>query len=97
MKTIASLLLFGALMLAGCKNVAAPKPTVEIVGQTVNISGGSYTNINVDELQSMLANKNFTFVNVHIPFEGNIAKTDLSIPYNEIEQNLGKLPIKTPK
>ena len=40
----------------------------------------------------MLANKDFTFVNVHIPFEGNIANTDLSIAYNEIDQNLGQLP-----
>jgi rhodanese-related sulfurtransferase len=40
----------------------------------------------------MLANKDFTFVNVHIPFEGDIANTDLSIAYNEIEQNLGQLP-----
>ena len=40
----------------------------------------------------MLANKDFIFVNVHIPFEGDIADTDLSIPYNEIEQNLDQLP-----
>ena len=40
----------------------------------------------------MLANKDFTFVNVHIPFEGDIQGTDLSIAYNEIEKNLGRLP-----
>jgi rhodanese-related sulfurtransferase len=43
-------------------------------------------------LQAMLINKDFTFVNVHIPFEGNIAKTDKSIPYDQINQNLDKLP-----
>lgn len=40
----------------------------------------------------MPADKDFTFVNVHIPFEGDIANTDLSIAYNEIEQNLEMLP-----
>lgn len=54
--------------------------------------GGAYTDISAAELQSMLANKDFVFVNVHIPFEGDIAGTDLSIPYDEIEQNLALLP-----
>jgi rhodanese-related sulfurtransferase len=51
----------------------------------------------VAELQTMLANKEFTFVNVHIPFEGNISGTDLSIPYDQISQNLDKLPDKITK
>jgi rhodanese-related sulfurtransferase len=55
-------------------------------------SKGSYQNMSVRELQSMFENKDFVFVNVHIPFEGDIPNTDLSIPYNEIEQNLEKLP-----
>jgi rhodanese-related sulfurtransferase len=40
----------------------------------------------------MLASKDFPFINVHIPFEGDIAGTDLSIPYNEIDRNLARLP-----
>jgi rhodanese-related sulfurtransferase len=56
------------------------------------VTGGSYTNISVSDLVSMLENKDFTLVNVHIPFEGNIAHTDISIPYDQIAQNLDKLP-----
>ena len=51
-----------------------------------------YTDISVADLQAKLKNKDFTFVNVHIPFEGNIAGTDVSIPYDQIEQHLDQLP-----
>lgn len=64
----------------------------EVVGEKVKVTGGAYTDVDVAELQSMLANKDFTFVNVHIPFEGDIANTDVSIPYDQIEQNLSLLP-----
>lgn len=52
----------------------------------------AYTNITPAELQTMLQNKDFTFVNVHIPFEGNIAQTDVSIAYDTIDQHLDQLP-----
>lgn len=54
--------------------------------------GKGYTDISVSELQTMLENKDFLFVNTHIPFEGDIPNTDLSIPYNQINQYLDQLP-----
>lgn len=88
------------VLLAACGGRAQPTlaPTVQPtsppaeVGKAVNVTGGLYTNVTPGELQSMLKSKDFLFVNVHIPFEGNIATTDLSIPYNEIDRNLDKLP-----
>lgn len=41
----------------------------------------------------MLKSKDFVFINVHIPFAGNIAGTNLSIAYDQIEQNLSQLPV----
>lgn len=73
------------LLLAACRPQAAAE---EIVPAT----GGSYKNISADQLNTMLMNKDFVLINVHIPFAGNITKTDLSIPYDEIEQNLSRLP-----
>jgi len=81
-----------ALLLAACAGQAQPTEAQPQSGQATQQPGSSYTNISVQELQKMLANKDFTFVNVHIPFEGDIPDTDLSIPYDEIEQNLDRLP-----
>ncbi len=71
------LLLLGVMLLAGCQSKS-------VTGETVTAVGGSYQNITSDELNAMLKNKDFVFVNVHIPFAGNIANTDLSTPYDQI-------------
>jgi phage shock protein E len=89
---VVTISLFIGFFLSACSSNVALSPSSEVIGKPVSVSGGSYTNVSALELNTMLANKDFTFVNVHIPFEGNIAKTDLSIPYNEIDQNLNKLP-----
>jgi rhodanese-related sulfurtransferase len=80
------------ILLTGCSQYDA-KERLE-VGRSVSVRGGSYTDITVAELQTMLEDKDFTFINVHIPFEGDIPRTDLSIPYNAIEQNLSQFPIE---
>jgi rhodanese-related sulfurtransferase len=81
-------LVIGTLISAACG--ASPAPSD--VGKIVSIDGGTYTDVTVPELQAMLENKDFTFVNVHIPFEGDIQNTDLSIPFDQIEQNVDQLP-----
>jgi rhodanese-related sulfurtransferase len=81
-------LVIGTLISAACG--ASPAPSD--VGKIVSIDGGTYTDVTVPELEAMLENKDFTFVNVHIPFEGDIPNTDLSIPFDKIDQNLNQLP-----
>jgi len=53
---------------------------------------GSYDDITPAQLKGMLDNKDFLFVNVHIPYEAEIPQTDIFVPYNEIEQNLSEFP-----
>jgi rhodanese-related sulfurtransferase len=78
-------LLLMILLLAACQSKA-------IAGEKVKVSGGSYQNVTSGELRTMLQNKDFVLVNVHIPFAGNIAGTDESIAYDQIEQNVSQLP-----
>lgn len=86
-RVVTALLVTGALLLSACQSSSS----TETQEKKVEVSGGSYTEIPVIELQSMLKNKDFTLVNVHIPYAGDIPETDLSIPYNEIDQNLEQL------
>jgi len=78
------LFLFLLLIAAACQSKT-------VTGEVIPAAGGSYKDVSANELATMLKNKDFVFINVHIPFAGNIAQTDLSIPYDEIEQNLSQL------
>ena len=75
-------------LLAACSSGTTSNGTV---GTSVRVNGGSYTDINPDDLKSMLDDKDFLFVNTHIPFEGDIPQTDLTIPFDQIQQNLDQL------
>jgi len=81
-----------ALMLTSCASLSDSTDTGELTAERVAVAGGEYSNISVPILESMLENEDFTFVNVHIPFGGDIPNTDVSIAYNEIEANLDLLP-----
>jgi len=51
-----------------------------------------YIDINPQELYQMLKKKDFTLINTHIPYAGEIHQTDLFVPFNEIEKHIDKLP-----
>lgn len=44
------------------------------------------------QLAEMLKKKDFLFINVHTPYEGEIRNTDAFIPFNKIADNLDELP-----
>ncbi len=52
----------------------------------------NFSTLSSDKLASMLEKKDFFFVNVHVPYEGEIKNTDAFIPYDKIADNLDKLP-----
>ena len=52
----------------------------------------NFTTLQSGQLDAMLKMKDFLFVNVHTPYEGEIRDTDVFIPYDRIGDNLDKLP-----
>jgi rhodanese-related sulfurtransferase len=61
--------------------------TQTLAQKTVN-----FTSLSSVQLAMALSQKDFFFVNVHTPYEGEIKKTDAFIPYDKIADNLDKLP-----
>jgi rhodanese-related sulfurtransferase len=87
-----------AFVLAACggQESADTAPAVtDLSSQTQTVpveGGGSYTDVSVDGLALMLENKDFPLINVHIPYQGELEGTDAFIPFDQMEQNLDKLP-----
>lgn len=76
-------LLVAAAWLVGC---SSSTPT------TTTAPRQAFHEINPVQLAEMLKNKDFVFINVHIPYEGEIAPTDLFLPYDKAAQLVDKLP-----
>ena len=74
------------LLTAACAPLKTTPPTKNADG---------YTDITAQELAEMLEKKDFVFVNVHIPYDGEIAQTDLLVPFDDVADQVDKLPDKT--
>ena len=75
----------------GARDEVPMVPSGEM-GERVSVSGGSFTRVSPTQLRGVMQREDFVLVNTHVPFEGNIPGTDLSIPYDEIGRNLDRLP-----
>jgi phage shock protein E len=85
-----------ALILLVVVACAAPAATTTTSPVSQPATGTeNITRITVDELAKMLEGpKDYTLVNVHIPYDGDLPGTDLSIPYDKIQDHLSELPGK---
>ena len=92
-----SLLLAVLLAAAGALTACSGGPTNTPTVPAASTSAANYTNVSPSQLNAMLANKDFLLVNVHIPYYGELAQTDLFIPYNTIGDSLTLLPDKQAK
>jgi rhodanese-related sulfurtransferase len=71
------------------ENQPAPASQAE---ESTSEEAPGFRDISVDQLHDMLTNGDPFLVNVHIPFEGNIPGTDVSIPFDEVAEHLDQLP-----
>lgn len=51
-----------------------------------------FQTISSEQLAQRFKHKDFAFINVHVPYEGEIEQTDAFIPFDQIASNLDKLP-----
>ncbi len=79
-------------LLAACSSQSSTPAAVSAPVAKVEVEGGSYTNVTLMQLSEMLKQKDFLFVNVHIPYEGEIDRTDAQIPYDQTTQQLSQYP-----
>ncbi len=80
-----------SLLLASC----GPGTTSQAspLGKVIKTEAGNqYRDVTADELKAMMESKDFFLVDVHVPNEGRLPQLDARIPYNEIADNLDKLP-----
>jgi rhodanese-related sulfurtransferase len=61
-------------------------------GAAARAADMSYKQITAEELAAMMAHKDFALINVHIPYEGEIERTDAEIPFDKIGEHLSALP-----
>jgi len=92
-----ALIALAGLLLTACGTSTSDLPTGETeIGQIVPVEGGAqYTDIIPQELAAMLENKDFFFVNVHVPYEGELPNTDAFIPFDQIADFLDEFPEDT--
>lgn len=85
--------MFMVLIVTGLLAACGVQPAVPAVsGVRVSVEGGTYTNVTPAQLAEMLNKKDFFFVNTHIPYEGEIAPTDASVPFDQTARQLDKYP-----
>lgn len=63
-----------------------------VPGTVIQGNGGHWTNISSNTLAGMLGHKNFVLLNVKTPYIGEIDRTDLYIPYDQLRARAAQLP-----
>jgi phage shock protein E len=87
--TLSTLLI---LALAAGEAGAQASSTSASPGREVTVESGKYTALTLAEYRAMAETTDFLVVNVHVPFEGDLPGTEVSIPFDQIAAHLDRLP-----
>lgn len=94
---ITSLLMLMILVLLAAGQSARSAPFDARTRQGLPVlpkNAAGYMKLSAEQLAASMASKNFILVNVHVPYRGSLSNTNLSIPFDQIRNNLDKLPGK---
>ncbi len=86
----------GSTAVAGVTQISSPEPSTKAAEVSVP---EAYHPLKIDAFADILAKnkREYTIVDVHIPYEGEIEGTDLKIPYNDLNALMRALPNKDAK
>ena len=65
---------------------------VSLLIETADGRSPSYQNLSFAEFSKWLEEKDFILVNVHVPYQGEIPRTDQLLPYYLVEAQKDRLP-----
>lgn len=85
------------LVLVACGETISPVPIEASTTQGLPVlpkNAFGFMDLSVEQLAKSMTSKNFTLVNVHVPDQGSLPNTDLSIPFDQVRGNMDKLPSK---
>jgi len=90
----ASVVAIGALVLTGCAGGGQPRSVSSFTPDgTVTASAAAPARLLTPAaFANAVQQRGRVTVNVHVPFEGDIAGTDLSVPYDRVRARAGQLP-----
>jgi rhodanese-related sulfurtransferase len=77
--------LFSALVMSGC--VSGEAPDTASAPQTASVRL-----VDPDAFATAILEPSRVTINVHVPFEGNIEGTDLSVPFDQLASQSDRLP-----
>ena len=87
---IGAIAVIASVSLASCGSPAEAPPAASTGASAANVV--QHRLIGPDEFATAIGESDRTTINVHVPFEGDIAGTDLSIPFDRIAEQADQLP-----
>jgi rhodanese-related sulfurtransferase len=97
MKTLIIIVVMIAVLLLGGYYLSIQNQNQSDLSASNEMKTNEYKNLLSSELATMLENKDFRLVDVHIPEQKHIPKTDYLIPFNEIDKIISVLSDKNEK
>lgn len=87
---VGALTVVASISLTSCGALTSPPATTSIESNVVNVA--HHRLVGADEFAATIGEFDTLTVNVHVPFEGDIPGTDLSIPFDRIAEQSDRLP-----